>query len=151
MNKLENLAQLRDEKGLTQADVANTLHVSRQAVSRWETGETMPSTKNLKRLGELYGVPLEYLLDGEQPAERLEADPEAVKEEAKADGKRRRNGWKILAICSLAALGLTLAVLVYTVTREKPDENRWVISEMEGEEIGEVPTITFDIFDVEDW
>ena len=145
---MENLAQLRDEKGLTQADVANTLHVSRQAVSRWETGGAMPSTKNLKRLSELYGVSLDYLLDGEQPAEPPEADPEPVKEEAGAGGKRRGNGWKILAICSLAALGLTLAVLVYTVTREKPDENRWVISEMEGEDVSEVPTIEFD---AEDW
>lgn len=146
MNKLENLAQLREEKGLTQADVADTLQVSRQAVSRWETGAAAPSTQNLKRLGELYGVSLDYLLDDEQKVAR--PDPEPAEEKAEANGKERRFNWKALAVGTLLALGIVSAVLVYTLTREKPDEHRGVISEMVGEDISGVPTIEFD---AEDW
>ena len=42
--------------------VAETLGVSRQAVSKWERGEADPSTANLLALGRLYGVPAEELL-----------------------------------------------------------------------------------------
>lgn len=59
----QKLADLRKRKGLSQLQLAETLHVSRQAISRWETGAAMPSTDNLKYLSELYGVSIEYLLD----------------------------------------------------------------------------------------
>lgn len=47
---------------MTQEFVAETLGVSRQAVSKWERGEADPSTANLLALGRLYGVPAEELL-----------------------------------------------------------------------------------------
>ena len=53
---------LRKEKGLSQIQLAEMMNVSRQAVSRWEVGASVPSTDNLKYLGELYDVSLEYLL-----------------------------------------------------------------------------------------
>ena len=59
----EKLASLRKEKGLTQMDLAEKLNVSRQAISRWEVGAAVPSTDNLRILGELYGVSVDYLLD----------------------------------------------------------------------------------------
>lgn len=148
MNRSEKLAQLRKEKGLTQIELARELNVTRQAVSRWEVGDAIPSTENLKRLSELYGVSLEYLLNDEQQEREKRPDPEPAKEDAEKDGKERKNKWKVLAICALLALGVVSAALAYTVTREKPDEHRGVISEIVGEEIGELPTITFD---VEDW
>lgn len=64
----EKLSKLRKEKGLSQAELAETLNVSRQAVSRWETGAAMPSLENLKCLRDLYDVSLDYLVsDGEEP------------------------------------------------------------------------------------
>lgn len=62
MDLAERLAALRKRAGLSQGDVAERLNVSRQAVSRWETGFTVPSTDNLSHLGRLYGVTLDELL-----------------------------------------------------------------------------------------
>ncbi len=49
---------------MTQEFVAEALGVSRQAVSKWETGATDPSTANLIALAKLYGVPAQQLLEG---------------------------------------------------------------------------------------
>ena len=61
----ENLTQARKAAGLTQADVAAKLGVSRQAVSRWESGQSKPSTEKLLALGEFYGVAIDRLLRAE--------------------------------------------------------------------------------------
>ena len=58
----EKLTQARKAAGLTQADVAAKLNVSRQAVSRWETGETVPNTETLKLLSALFDVSINTLL-----------------------------------------------------------------------------------------
>lgn len=62
----EKLHTLRKQKGITQAELAEIMDVSRQAVSRWEAGVVTPSIENLKRLSSLYGVPLDYLLNEEE-------------------------------------------------------------------------------------
>ncbi|MGM9661894.1 MAG: helix-turn-helix domain-containing protein [Oscillospiraceae bacterium] len=58
-------AVLRDQRqrcGMTQEFVAESLGVSRQAVSKWENGSSDPSTANLLALAKLYGVSAEELL-----------------------------------------------------------------------------------------
>lgn len=57
------LVTLRKQKKFSQTDLAELLNVSRQAISRWEVGAAVPNTANLKVLGELYGVPVDYLLN----------------------------------------------------------------------------------------
>ena len=59
----EKLLSLRQKNKLTQAQVAETLDVSRQAISNWETGAVLPSTDNLKALSRLYQVPADSLLN----------------------------------------------------------------------------------------
>lgn len=59
----KKLAHLRKKAGLSQTEVSEELDVSRQAVTKWETGLSRPSTENLHSLSKLYNVPLEYLLD----------------------------------------------------------------------------------------
>lgn len=66
MKTEEKLHTLRKQKGITQAELAEIMDVSRQAVSRWEAGVVTPSIENLKRLSSLYGVPLDYLLNEEE-------------------------------------------------------------------------------------
>lgn len=56
------LLKLRTEKGLSQEELAQRVYVTRQAVSRWENGDTMPSTETLKLLSGLYGVSINTLL-----------------------------------------------------------------------------------------
>lgn len=76
----ERLYQLRKEKGLTQAAVAEKLGVSRQAVSRWEIGAAVPTLENLRVLSELFGVSVQYLLPGESNVEE-----EIIAEESKEE------------------------------------------------------------------
>ncbi len=56
------LKSLRLEKGLTQDELGEMVFVSRQAVSRWENGETIPGVDTLKELSRVYGVTINKLL-----------------------------------------------------------------------------------------
>ena len=56
------LLNLRTEKGLSQEELAEKLFVTRQAVSRWENGETLPNTEVLKLLSKLFQVSINTLL-----------------------------------------------------------------------------------------
>lgn len=58
----EKLQRLRKEAGLSQEELAGQLHVSRQAVSKWERNESYPETEKLIRMGTLFGVTLDELL-----------------------------------------------------------------------------------------
>lgn len=59
----ETLAELRSELGITQEDLARRLFVTRQAVSRWERGDTTPGIDMLKLIAVTLGVPVTRLLD----------------------------------------------------------------------------------------
>lgn len=73
----KKLVRLRKKEGMSQADVSEKLNVSRQAVSRWEAGDSRPSIENLQALCKLYNVKLDDLLDEStvtyNPAERKTA------------------------------------------------------------------------------
>mgnify|MGYP003313496116 CR=1 FL=1 len=60
----KNIKRLRQERGITQADLASALGVTCQAVSKWESGTSDPSTSNLFSLAKLFGIPVEKLLQG---------------------------------------------------------------------------------------
>lgn len=62
MDTKDILLQLRTQKGLSQEKLAEQVFVTRQAVSRWETGETTPNTETLKRLSDLFDVSINTLL-----------------------------------------------------------------------------------------
>ena len=58
----ETLRELRTERNMTQEFVAESLGLSRQAVSKWENGTSEPSTTNLIAIAKLYGIEPEELL-----------------------------------------------------------------------------------------
>ena len=62
MNTKEVLYTLRTKNGLSQDELAEKVFVTRQAVSRWENGETVPNTETLKLLSKLYNVSINTLL-----------------------------------------------------------------------------------------
>ncbi|MFA9413895.1 helix-turn-helix domain-containing protein [Streptococcus sp. E29BA] len=68
MNKFaEQLKDFRHQKGLSQDDLANQLHLSRQAISRWENGETAPDLDTLVKLSSIFEVTLDELATGIKP------------------------------------------------------------------------------------
>lgn len=62
MNLGSHLFSARKNKGLSQETVAEKLGVSRQTISKWETGETLPDIRQAKRLSVLYGLSLDELI-----------------------------------------------------------------------------------------
>ena len=62
METKDVLLQLRTQKGLSQEMLAEKIHVTRQAVSRWENGETIPNTETLKLLSAFFDVSINTLL-----------------------------------------------------------------------------------------
>ena len=56
------IQELRIKHGMSQEELANKIFVTRQAVSRWETGETVPNTETLKLLSEFFDVSINTLL-----------------------------------------------------------------------------------------
>ena len=70
----ERLKAARKAVGLTQPEAAHELHVSPQAVSQWERGESQPSRENLFGAAKLYRVPVETLRDSGIPLPPPEPD-----------------------------------------------------------------------------
>ena len=62
MDTKDVILELRTKKGLSQGELAEQVFVTRQAVSRWERGDTVPNTETLKLLSKLFGVSINTLL-----------------------------------------------------------------------------------------
>ena len=63
----QRIAQLRQREGLSQSQLADELEVSRQSVSKWETGASMPDLEKLCKLSKRFQVSLDELVKGEAP------------------------------------------------------------------------------------
>ena len=70
-----NISALRTARGLSQAELAERLGVSRQSVSKWETDVSVPDLERLVQLSELFGVPLDQLVKGEPSAPEPPPEP----------------------------------------------------------------------------
>lgn len=59
------MKKLRHQKGITQKELADYLHVSKGTIGMWETGRREPNTEILSELADFYGVTVDYLLGRE--------------------------------------------------------------------------------------
>lgn len=66
----KNIKKLRSEKGITQEQLAERLHVTRQAVSNWETDKTQPDIETLSALAECFEITVEELIYGKKTQEQ---------------------------------------------------------------------------------
>ena len=64
MNLADRIQQLRKRKGISQEELADRIGVSRQAVSKWESGQTSPDLEKIVLLSEFFEVSTDYLLKG---------------------------------------------------------------------------------------
>ena len=62
----EKLQELRRQKGLTQEELAQTLYVSRTAISKWESGRGFPNIESLKAISSCFGVSIDELLSSDE-------------------------------------------------------------------------------------
>lgn len=87
MNQLaQQIKKLRTGQNLSQDDLAEKLYISRQAVSKWENGESTPDIDKLVQLAEIFDVSLDYLVLGKEPEKEI-----VVKQRGKM------NGWEYLS------------------------------------------------------
>ena len=110
------IAELRREKGLTQRQLAERLHVSFKAVSRWETGRGMPDIENLEALSSELGVGVTELLSGEriiEPVPAHEADSLTVDTITLLRAMWRRREFANAALSFLAGLVVITVITIY--------------------------------------
>ena len=89
----ENIRKLRKEKGIAQKELAEQLHVTAQAVSRWENGEVEPSIGTLEEMSRIFGISIDELIGGQNKKPIIEKVVEkeyVVKESA-----------PVLAVCEI--------------------------------------------------
>ncbi len=104
------VAELRKEKGYTQKELAEKLFLSDKAVSKWETGVSIPDTSMLIPLAELLGVTVTELLMGERMENNTVMDAEQVEdvvktalsysEEKPVRAYHTKSWWPVIYLCS---------------------------------------------------
>lgn len=110
------VAQLRKEQNMTQKELADALHVTDKAVSKWETGKGFPDVKLLEPLARALGVSLVELMRGQ----RLEADAlpvaEAEQMVSQAMGRSQRStARRYLKLLSALLIGIGVLCLLQLI------------------------------------
>ncbi len=121
----EKIATLRKKNGWSQEELAFRLDVSRQAVSKWEMGASLPELDNILKMSEIFGCSTDYLLKEDEEEKNVEEKPELPVETTK-QGRQvcdeegegylsliRKISWKLalgVAICVLSPV--TMFVLL---------------------------------------
>ena len=126
----DKIYELRKKEGLSQEALAEKLGVSRQSVSKWETGEATPEVSKLLSLSKLFGVTTDYLLDDEAEEEKEVEMPSSsfeVTSVNEAPPKKSKNSARklliALLICILLCifvLPLVMAILGYSIFQMSP-------------------------------
>lgn len=109
----EKLYKLRKERGLSQEDLAVQITVSRQTVSRWEQGASLPDAENILQLCKLFGISADYLMN-----ERIEKDsdiPIVQKTLAAEEEKKYMQMLKAYRIMALVFGVISVLVLFLTI------------------------------------
>ena len=115
MNLGETIYRLRTERNMSQGDLAEALEVSRQSISKWETGGSVPELDKLTKMGELFGVSMDELILGKK--EEKEAPPAAptaptapAAAPTRSEGPNRKTVGLVL-FCLAAAVWLVFTLL----------------------------------------
>ncbi len=106
MSLSERIKEQRKSAGLSQEKVAELVGVSRQAVTKWETGQSAPSTENLFKLAEIFGTNVDMLIRSEEtgsptPAEQIYYLYKLEEAEKKAARRARIKSNLLLALLIL--------------------------------------------------
>ena len=99
----EKLQQLRKDRGWSQERLAEEIPISRQAVSKWESGAAAPDTENVVRLSDIFGVSTDYLLHDDFTGDE---DIPAVKRREEELQKVRNRETGMMVLVGIMAMGL---------------------------------------------
>lgn len=124
----ERILQLRKASGLSQEQFGEVLNVSRQAISKWETDQSVPDIDKLLAISQAYSISMDELLDNEV-ASGATASSQQLKEVTKANMTKRKFtiGW-ITTISGLVMLMIELFSLQYMQRIEREMYHQWNIN-----------------------
>lgn len=112
MNLGERIYRLRTQNNLSQGDLADALDVSRQSISKWETGGSVPELDKLIKLSQLFGVTLDELVLDKQPEAAPPPPPEPqviyVERQESRSGKKTAG---VVLLCFSALVWLLVSLL----------------------------------------
>lgn len=101
----QNLKTIRKNKGFTQEDLANRLHVTRQTISKWEKGYSVPDADLLSKLAEELDVSVSELLGKDEiPAEETDSISEQlarINEQLSIRNRRAKRVWKAAIVLAI--------------------------------------------------
>lgn len=104
MSLEEKLKTLRKQHNFSQQEFADMLHVSRQAVSRWETGRAEPDIEMLKKISQLYKITIDDLINDEKE--------NIVKADTLPDEIHYSEYWEYLESLNLSIMLLTSVITI---------------------------------------
>ena len=113
----ENLKYLRKEAKLTQEQLAEKLNVSRQAVTKWESGQSLPDIQNLKEMADMFGVTMDALVGDI-----------GTKKESVMNKKINDIGYFIFA--TVVVIGICIISVMEYINSVTNDENKVIISQI---------------------
>ena len=124
MNFRERLIKLRDENKLSQQEMADKLGVTRQTVSRWESGKSSPSLQQTAAICRAFHIDANELLGCDESSSPTEEQADAPQK------SNRRAAMVVLAALFAAALGGLIATVVYAVKDARYDASAtvWIVS-----------------------
>lgn len=111
----KNIQKLRQEKGMTQLELAEKLNYSDKTVSKWERGESLPDIVVLKNVADIFEVTLDYLVEEEHSKKPVTKEMQ--------DRNYRRNCY-IITGTSIFMVGL-MATLIYVILAMIFPENNY--------------------------
>ena len=111
----ENLKYLRKEAKLTQEQLAEKLNVSRQAVTKWESGQSLPDIQNLKEIADMFEVTMDALVGDI-----------GTKKESVINKKINDIGYFIFA--TVVVIGICIISVMEYINSVTNDENKVIIS-----------------------
>ena len=127
MELSERLTELRKEKNLSQAELADALNVSRQSVSLWENGSTVPALDKLQFLAEFYGVTLDELffsVEKKQKPQEQNPTPQTAEE-------KHKRKWIYLCAAAVVVM-LLIAVLIAAIGHKEDLKEPVSIDDIQG-------------------
>lgn len=115
----DNIKTLRRNRGFTQEELAARLHVTRQTISKWEKGYSVPDAELLSRMAEVLEVPVTELL-GEPSGTPADPGPiveqlARLNEQLAVKNRRAARIWRIVAIVLAALILIPTAAMVFGV------------------------------------
>ncbi len=120
MEMAERILQLRKSNGLSQEDLADKIGVSRQAVSKWESGQSMPDLDKIILMSDLFEVTTDYILKG---TDKLLPADEPLSED-QASGNHHSSGTRISFLYPgmMLLFAAIAGILAYVSNRFAPGE-----------------------------